>query len=137
MKSLEILLNQSGALKPGGVLEGTVMWELESPAKKITINFFWFLEKYGDVEETNIISSLEAENIQPHGYKNFAFDIPRQPYSFSGNLFSIKWAVECVVDKDSVVQDLVVSNNGQEIEAGEPDFNHPLYKMIDNLRKNR
>lgn len=135
MKSLEILLNDNkGSLAPGGKLEGTVMWELDKPAKKIGINFFWYIERQGVQEETTLVQSLEAENIQPIGYKNFSFDVPRQPYSFTGNLFSIKWVVECVVDKESVSQDLVVSNTGDAAEAGEPDYSHPLAKMVDGLR---
>ena len=131
MTSLEILLNDNSHwIKPGGKLEGSIMWELSAPAKKIEINFFWYVYQNGEVKESNAVAKLQAKNIQSTGYKNFSFDVPEKPYSFSGNLFSINWAIECSVGKDTVTQDLIMSNTGETVTVQEPEYDSPLFRVL-------
>ena len=47
--------------------------------------------------------------------RNFEFKIPAGPYSFSGLLISLAWALELELDKECLQYDIVVSPTGKEI----------------------
>lgn len=51
----------------------------------------------------------------------FSLALPRQPYSFSGKLISLVWALELIVEPGANVarQAFVMSASGREVVLGE------------------
>ena len=58
---------------------------------------------------------------QMHDDRSFSLRLPREPYSFSGKLISLVWALELIVEPGSNVtrQELVMSASGKEVVLGE------------------
>ena len=82
--------------RPGETVEGTVSWHLDGDAKAIEVRLFWYTEGKGsrDVEVIDIRHMAQPEI---SGTRAFDFKIPREPYSFSGKLITLAWAIELVV----------------------------------------
>ena len=50
-----------------------------------------------------------------HELRDFEFNLPPSPYSFSGRLITLSWGVEVVTDKQSDVAEFVLSPHGREV----------------------
>ena len=55
--------------------------------------------------------------------RDFTLPLPREPYSFSGTLISVTWAIELIVEPGEHVErrEFVLSATGQEITLGSVD----------------
>jgi hypothetical protein len=101
-------------------LEGTLSWSLASPAKAIEVRLIWHTSGKGDrdvaiVDRLRLANPPAAESRRP-----FRFQLPAGPWSFSGSLITLAWALEAVVlpSNESARLDLVVSPTGEEIRLG-------------------
>jgi hypothetical protein len=105
--------------QPGGWLEGKATWQLDKSADWIEVRLLWFTQGKGDsdisVEETVRVEAPPLSDSCP-----FRFQLPLAPYSFSGKLISLIWAVEIVAegDKNAARYEFTLSPNGREIELG-------------------
>ncbi len=108
---LTLQLNQDPTtLVPGQVIDGRVGWHLESPAKRAMLRLFWYTEGRG-TQDVGIVEELTLPEERATCSGSFRFTIPEAPYSFLGNLVTLKWAIELVLNKGKQVErlDLVVS----------------------------
>ena len=80
---------------PGEEIQGEVMWDLQKLPKTITVNVFWFTEGQGS-QDSEIVGSMELEASGLSGRQSFRLALPAAPYSFTGSLISLNWAVEVV-----------------------------------------
>ena len=80
---------------PDEEIYGEVMWNLQKVPIKIVVNLFWFTEGKG-TPDSEIVNSIELEpyDSSSGGKQPFRFKLPPAPHSFSGNLISLKWAIE-------------------------------------------
>lgn len=108
------------AYRPGERLEGTLSWSLDAPAKAIELRLFWYTSGKGDrdvavVDRLRLANPPSSESRRP-----FRFQLPAEPWSFSGSLITLAWALEAVVlpSNESALLDLVVSPTGEEIRLG-------------------
>lgn len=95
---------------PGQVIEGTVVWQLEHPPHDAFLRLFWYTQGRG-TQDVNVVAELELDHQQANLEQPFQFTLPSQPYSFSGALISLQWAMELVLNKGKDVQrlDILVS----------------------------
>lgn len=86
---------------PGEEVAGTVRWRLpEPPRSGLEVRLFWSTRGRGD-RDFAVVASEAIEAAAAHGEQRFRFQLPAGPYSFSGQLVSLLWAVELVaVDED-------------------------------------
>ncbi len=100
---------------PGAKLTGTVSWQLEKSPKSVDLRLFWYTQGKGD-EDLEVVREISFE--YPSARQNHAFDfeLPQAPYSFSGKLISLVWALELVAGKESTRTRIILSPYGQELD---------------------
>lgn len=115
------------AFRPGDEVEGTVRWRLDPPPRSLELRLFWYTQGKGD-QDVGIVATLPLADPGIEGYSEggsegsrpFRFRLPAGPYSFSGKLISLLWAIEAVAETaGSGAQaercEIVVSPTGREI----------------------
>ncbi|HEY0073405.1 MAG TPA: hypothetical protein VGB77_04825 [Abditibacteriaceae bacterium] len=105
--------------QPGDWLQGKATWQLDNNADWLEVRLLWFTQGKGDsdvsVEETVRVEAPSLSDSQP-----FRFQLPPAPYSFSGKLISLIWAIEIVTHnvKEAARFEFTLSPDGREIELG-------------------
>lgn len=110
------------AFRPGDEVAGTVRWRLDQRPRSLELRLFWYTKGKGD-QDVGVVDSLplvEPDLESPsEGSRSFAFRLPAGPYSFSGHLISLLWALEAVAETAGRTQaerrEIVVSPTGREI----------------------
>jgi hypothetical protein len=117
MNELEIMLrDERRNFRPGETLEGTAVWRLDTPPKSIELRLFWFTRGKG-TEDVGVVNKLRFDAPQLTEGRDFSFTLPAEPFSFSGELISLIWGLELVVEpgSHSTRVELVMSPSGEEI----------------------
>jgi hypothetical protein len=116
--------------RPGEAISGRILWLLDEPekAESADVRLFWYTEGKGS-RDVEVVDTAAFDVAGRHGEVEFAFTAPPSPYSFSGKLISLRWALELVMlptdDTErlpitiSPTGDEVSLINNEEIEAGE------------------
>lgn len=105
-------------LRPHGRVRGSITWQVENMLKNLSVRLFWYTRGRG-TEDLQVVDHVDlAPALQ--GQAGFEFGIPEGPYSFSGKLISLIWAVEAVVlPGGECARDIIlVSPSGNEILLG-------------------
>lgn len=108
---LNLELNQDPAtLVPGQRIEGKFSWNLQKPPQTAFVRLFWYTEGRGD-QDVGIVAEHDVHTPSASHSATFQFDLPDSPCSFNGQLISLKWAIELVINKGKEVEriDLQVS----------------------------
>lgn len=108
----EIVLRQGVKnFVPGETVTGELVWM--SPGA-VEIRLFWFTEGRG-TQDVGVVARKEFSAGEIKG--GFSFTLPAMPYSFSGQLVAVKWALELVdEDEESLVQQkIIVSPTAEEV----------------------
>jgi hypothetical protein len=88
------------AFAPGEVVEGTVSWQLEKPAQSVELRLFWYTQGKGD-QDVGVVSTVPFPEPALQDRRSFRISLPLGPYSFSGKLISLLWALEVVAEPGS------------------------------------
>ena len=80
---------------PGDNVSGRVVWHLDAPAEAVELRLFWHTSGKG-TEDVEIVDELRIDAAGTSGERSFAFLLPLGPYSFSGSLITLAWALELV-----------------------------------------
>ena len=105
----------------GEAIRGTAVWEaLPEKTNKLSVRLIWYTQGRGD-RDVELLASLDFEitsGMHRSGQQIFDFVAPSRPYSFSGKLIELTWAVELIAypTRDSVVEKLVIGPNGKMTE---------------------
>lgn len=105
----------------GEAIRGTAVWEaLPEKTNKLSVRLIWYTQGRGD-RDVELLASLDFEitsGMHRSGQQSFDFVAPSRPYSFSGKLIELTWAVELIAypTRDSVVEKLVIGPNGKMTE---------------------
>ena len=102
--------------EPGAEVDLELRWELEEPPEAIELRIVWNTAGKGDtdfrvaaVQRFDHPSAIEAcrETVT----------LPHSPYSFSGTLVSLMWALELVAlpQEDSTRTEIVIAPGGREV----------------------
>ncbi len=105
--------------EPREEVSGGVSWVLQSPPDTVELRLFWYTEGKG-TRDVRVVETVAFE-ASPEGLGDFRIRLPASPYSFSGRLFSIRWALELVAEPSGESQrvDLVMGPGGREVEVHE------------------
>ncbi|MHC4431313.1 MAG: hypothetical protein ACYTBS_05695 [Planctomycetota bacterium] len=94
MDTLTIQLEQNEtAFRPGDVVAGTVSWKLEDQARDVELRLLWYTQGKGD-EDAGLVETMTFAQPSLCDQRSFRFTLPNGPYSFSGSLISLTWALE-------------------------------------------
>ena len=102
--------------RPGDPVTGTVVWESFPAGSKLEIRLIWFTSGKGTTDFATCAVQSVPETRQD-GRSEFEFTAPDYPFSYSGNLISIRWAIEVIrfPDKDSELEEITIAPNRTEI----------------------
>ncbi|MCP5542213.1 MAG: hypothetical protein H7A52_18880 [Akkermansiaceae bacterium] len=107
------------AYVPGETLRGRVSWPSSGPPpEEVEVRLFYYTEGKGD-RDIVVVDSLTIDRPSAPDSRDYAFRLPEDgPFSFSGKLVSLVWAVEAQRDDDgdSAKIDFVYSPTGQELD---------------------
>jgi hypothetical protein len=84
------------AFEPGEELAGTARWNSENPIQMLELRLFWFTRGKG-TEDAGVVQSVKFEQPLPRETRSFRLRLPEAPYSFSGKLISLVWALELIL----------------------------------------
>ncbi len=105
--SLEIQLEDT-ALEPGSELRGRVDWRAEGGSvESVIVSLLWYTEGKG-TEDVEVVEQAEVEYPSIQGSHDVSFRLPDFPWSFSGTLISLVWAVEASLEPDGAVERVIL-----------------------------
>jgi hypothetical protein len=117
MNNLEIQIEENKEnFKPGEEIRGSVLWSFDNAPAPLELSLFWCTQGKG-TQDAGVVETIAVENAGASGQKEFKFIAPAGPYSFSGKLISIIWAIELATTKgsDSLRKEITISPSGQKI----------------------
>ena len=82
-------------IKPGKLIEGRASWHLEGDAEAVEVRLFWYTTGKGS-QDIEIVRRLRIDSPDTSGHHDFSIRVPESPYSFSGKLITLAWAIELV-----------------------------------------
>lgn len=126
MSWMEVVLDEGrAAFLPGEELRGAAAWRLETAPESLALRLFWYTQGKG-TQDVGIADSLELPP-STEGRREFRFRLPEGPYSFSGKLISLLWAVELVAEPggETARADLVLSPTRREVRIAAPEAPPP------------
>lgn len=122
MHKLQVILDADRReYRPGEQLEGRVTWNLEAGLKRLEINLFYYTKGKG-TQDSVVTDRRQVDRPSNHGTEPFSFQLPLGPYSFSGKLISLVWAVEALAEPGGAVErvEFTLSPTGKEIDLLRP-----------------
>ena len=107
---------------PGDTISGKVVWDLDEPCETVELRLFWHTSGKG-TEDVEIIDSLSFPADGTRGDRAFSLALPLGPYSFSGTLITLTWALELVALPDGAVEraELIVAPTPVEVQLEDLD----------------
>ena len=117
MSELEIKTRDDrAAFLPGEMLTGHVTWMMDEPPGKVELRLFWRTEGKG-TKDVNIVDKITFGNPGRKERREFRFQLPDGPYSFSGQLISLVWALELVLGNNWNTErlEIIISPSKSEI----------------------
>lgn len=105
------------AFAPRESVRGQVEWREDSPPEAIEVRLLWHTEGRGD-PDVGVARTLRIEAPSASGSSAFEFECPSGPYSFSGRLISLRWAVEATLTPQETTAraNIVIAPEGDEID---------------------
>ena len=120
MEKLSIILEQDkAAFAPRETIRGTVRWSLDAGIRHLELSLFWYTTGKG-TRDVGVIETRKFDEPGAVGWKDFSFTLPDGPYSFSGKLISLLWALELTgfPGSETVRHEITLSPTGKEIVLG-------------------
>ena len=122
------------ALRPGETIAGAVLWEFENAPDLAEVRLLWFTRGKG-TEDGSIVETVTIDAPPAADTREFSFAAPNGPYSFSGTLIALIWAVEFVAKPGGDFEriEITIAPDAREIVL--PQIPQPKVKGI-RLQKN-
>jgi hypothetical protein len=105
------------AFSPGEAIRGTLEWAQDEAADAVELRLLWYTEGRGD-QDVGMARSLRVASPGAVGSTVFDWEAPSGPWSCSGRLLSIRWALEASAGDETTRVDLVLAPGGCEVELG-------------------
>jgi hypothetical protein len=118
--SIDLLLDGGrSAFAPGEDIAITLAWSESAAPAWLEARLFWYTEGKG-TQDVGVALRERIDAPGPSGQRTWRMRAPDQPWSCSGRLVSVRWALELVSadDRPVVRRDLVIAPAGSEITLG-------------------
>lgn len=120
MSEMSITLRDGvAAFEPGARILGEVHWRMDEPADSIEARLFWYTEGKG-TRDNAVVQAVTFHRPAQEETRPLEITLPIEPYSCSGKLVSILWAIELVAlpTKENARLPLTMGPGGREIVLG-------------------
>ena len=120
MSALTLELRDGRAsLRPGDQIAGVARWDLPQAPASLEVRLFWYTQGKG-TRDVGLAADMEVQNPGASGEEPFSFEAPQGPFSFSGRLVSLCWAIEFISEEPDETErlDIVISPAGEEVRLG-------------------
>ena|ERR1700722_18982143 len=120
MNDLTLDLAGQSAFEPGQTVPVTAKWNLKTPLDAVELRVVWNTAGPNDVD-LQIAESVRIKSPNPTDSRQITLAMPRQPYSFSGKLISIVWALELVAipSLESTRTEITIGPGGRAVRLSE------------------
>ena len=81
------------AFMPGQTIQGRFVWTLDRDVQAVEVRLIWFTHGKG-TQDVSIVATRRVEKPARSGQDAFEFKLPVGPYSFTGKLITLSWALE-------------------------------------------
>jgi hypothetical protein len=131
MSQLEITTEFNNvAFVPGDTVRGKVSWRSDSPQplESAEIRLFYYTAGKG-TRDVILVDSIQFDLPGPSDQREYEFQLPEGPYSCSGKLVSIVWALELQLGGNATERlEFTLSPTGEEINLyAHDDGNLPAH----------
>lgn len=92
-------------LVPGQTIHVRAGWQRDEPPESARVTLFWYTQGRG-TQDVGVVAEQDLDTSLLSQEEQFEFTIPPSPYSFSGTLIALKWAVELIIDRGDEVERL-------------------------------
>ncbi len=101
--------------RPGDSISGKISWN-ENESAEMEARLIWYTEGKGD-RDVEVVDSQPIAAGSAQNSTRFEFTAPHRPFSFSGKLISLIWAIEVVMfpSRNGQQETITISNLGTEI----------------------
>jgi len=129
MDKLSIDLHEDKtAYAPRETVRGAIRWNLQTNPEHLKFSLIWYTSGKG-TRDVGVVQTVTFDNPGSFGSRDFAVPLPDGPYSFSGKLVSLIWAIEltCMPGSETARREIVVSPTGSEVLLGDASMqgSHP------------
>jgi hypothetical protein len=102
--------------RPGEPLSGRVAWRVDDQPNSAELRLFWYTSGKG-TQDVGVVDTMMFASPRMDDHRDFTLPLPREPYSFSGTLISLIWAIELIVEPGGHVErlEIVLSATGEEV----------------------
>lgn len=114
------LKNNTATYTPGEAIDGEVRWsDLGPRVDLLEIRLIWYTEGKGD-RDVAILDRRTVAAPVAAGSHAFSFTAPDRPYSCSGKLVSLLWAIETIAfpSRDSESRIVVIGPERRGVKLG-------------------
>ncbi|MFZ2629996.1 MAG: hypothetical protein WA081_07900 [Desulfosalsimonadaceae bacterium] len=105
------------AFAPGETIDGAVSWQLDARPRQVFLRLFWSTKGKG-AEDMEVVSEIFFDDPRATETRLFTMTLPQSPYSFTGKLVSLVWALELGVEGEDAAfrQEIVIAPLGQPVD---------------------
>jgi hypothetical protein len=82
---------------PGDTLAGRVSWTVDTDPRSAELRLFWYTSGKG-TQNVGLVQTIPFGAPQRSDRREFRIPLPQEPYSCSGSLISIIWALELIIE---------------------------------------
>jgi hypothetical protein len=82
---------------PAETLAGRVSWTVDFDPKSVELRLFWYTAGKG-TQNVGLVTTMPFGTPVRSDRRDFRLNLPEEPFSCSGSLVSIVWALELIVE---------------------------------------
>ncbi len=107
---------QPAEYAPGEEIDGGVQWQLERAPEFVEVRLLWHTTGR-QFEDVGVVAKVRFDGAQDDT-QSFKFTAPAAPYSFTGQLVVLTWAIEVVAlpHKENARVEIVIAPRGKALE---------------------
>ena len=113
-------LDNRTAFAPGEEITVVAEWQLADPSPAAELRLVWYTQGKGD-EDIQIVDLIAIPAPRAADSHRWTVRLPDSPFSFSGKLITLTWAIELVFGTEhSLRLDIVIAPSGREVLLHKP-----------------
>ncbi|HUG91195.1 MAG TPA: hypothetical protein VML55_10190 [Planctomycetaceae bacterium] len=103
--------------EPGAEIHVRLEWDLEREPDTLELRLVWNTAGKGTAD-LDVVETVRFDAPMSHGDRTASMRLPDSPYSFSGKLISLVWALELVAlpGRESTRHEILIGPGAREVQ---------------------